>query len=329
MSELRRDRTTGAWVIIAPERGQRPWKLLRPGRAAGPLPAFDPSCPFCPGNEKLLPSIIDEIRCIEAPGWRTRVVPNKYPALQPDAAPPPEGAVMSGLGYHEVIIETGRHDADLTTLFDPELDAILWTYRKRYVALAGRPSIKSVVVFRNHGGAAGASLAHPHSQIIALPMVLPRLDAIAAWAQSGDARRRQCVICQELTLELESGLRIVEVSECFVVVVPFAAPSPFELWIVPRRHEASFAQGDNAELDELGRVLQRALYRLKVLFGDLPYKFAFESWTDAEMPSNHWRLRIVPGLVTPGGFELGAGLPINPSRPEDDAKKLRAAPAAP
>lgn len=330
MSEFRQDKTSGAWVIIAPERGRRPRQWRNHESESQAVPPFDPACPFCPGNEHLLPRIIDEMARDEPPGWSTRVVGNKYPALRSGVgqAPPadPAGVVKPGYGCHEVIIETGRHDADLVTLSDTELCAILRTYRRRYVALTARPGIKAVIVFRNHGRRAGASLVHPHSQTIAVGMVPPRLSEMTAWARSYYAREGRCATCDELEREIADGSRIVEATERFLVVVPFAAAAPFELWILPRRHQPSFAESDEDELAELGYVLRRVLYRLKLALDDPPYNYAIEAGAteDADTPFMHWRLRIAPDLVTPGGFELSAGLPINPSRPEEDAEILRA-----
>jgi len=331
VSEFRQDRTTGAWVIIAPERSQRPRRGRRCDATTAPAPGFDPSCPFCPGNERLLPGIIEETASEAPPGWRVRVVPNKYPALHPGNVLERrcrDGAlVVPGYGYHEVVIETGHHDADLAWLSDSDLHAIVRAYRHRYVELKTRPGIKAVVVFRNHGRRAGASLPHPHSQVIATAITPPRLAAMAGWARAHHARRGRCVVCEELARELEAGRRIVEAADHHLVVVPFAPAGPFEQQILPRRHQASFAQSDDDELDELGRLLQRALRRLAATLDDPPYNFAIESGAAeaSDARSSHWRLRIVPDVVRPGGFELGAGLPINPSRPEDDAEMLRRA----
>lgn len=330
MSEIRQDRTTGRWVVIAPERGRRPRQWHRCESEAKSAAPFDSACPFCPGNERLLPGIIEEVRSDRVPGWRTRVVSNKYPVLRPEhgSAPMGEstGPVRAGYGYHEVIVETARHDADFTTLSDTDLNAVVRTYRQRYVELISRPKVKAVLVFRNRGRGGGASLVHPHSQVIAIGMMPPQLSAAFAWARSYYAGQGRCVTCEELERELADGRRVVEATKHFLVVVPFAAASPFELSILPRRHQASIAQCDDIELAELGRILQRTLRRLNAVLHKPSYNYVIEAGAaeHADAPYSHWRLRIVPDLVTPGGFELGAGLPINPSRPEEDAGILRA-----
>jgi UDPglucose--hexose-1-phosphate uridylyltransferase len=334
MSEIRQDRTTGTWSIIAPERNLRPHRAQAILSDRAPPPQQDPTCPFCPGNEKSLAGLIEEVRSDDPPGWRARVVPNKFPALSPVQSVAglddglslgAAGAVLPGHGHHEVIIEAPRHDADIRRLSRPDLDALLRVYHRRYRDLLARPGMKAVVVFRNHGSGGGASLAHPHSQILATGMTPPRLAMVRAYARDYHAREARCPTCDEIALEIDSKDRIVEVTEKFLVIVPFAASAAFELWILPRRHQADFGQCGGEELLEFGLVLRRALTRLATLLDDPPYKFAIESGgiDDLCSPFIHWRLRILPGLITPGGFELGTGLPINPSWPEESALMLR------
>lgn len=331
MSELRQDRTTGAWVIVAPERRDRPRSGTGSAQAAQPRPGFDPGCPFCPGNEAALPGILEEVRAEAGSGWAVRVVPNKYPALRPDAAPfqPTHAGAesLAGYGHHEVVIESPRHDVDLASLSDSEIEAVLATYRRRFVWLSGQPRIARVILFRNHGPSSGASLAHPHAQLIALPMVPPDVQAHAAVARAWCEQHGRCVLCDEMERERADGRRVLAETGSFTAFVPFAAACPFETWIVPRRHQASFAETERAELREMGLLLRDVLCRLKSARGDPPYNLVVDSAGPAESdrPDLHWRLRIAPGLATPGGFELGSGMRINPSSPEDDAGALRAA----
>jgi UDPglucose--hexose-1-phosphate uridylyltransferase len=331
MTELRQDRTSGAWVIVAPARKLRP-KSPSPERS-GPTEgrAFDPACPFCPGNEAQLPGILAETPASTPPGWQVRVVPNKYPALAQDA---PSGPTVSaphvataGYGAHEVVIEHPRHDADLTTLDDAETRAMVRCYHERFTHLAGLARIETVVLFRNHGAASGSSLPHPHAQLIALPLITPKLRALADWGRQRYDEHGRCVTCSELALEASAGDRVVDETPHFVSLVPFAAERPGEIWIVPKRHQSSFAECAAQELDDFGPVLRQALRRLKATYGNLSYNFVVDSAGHASLgaPYLHWRLRILPNLVTWGGFELGTGIPINPSSPEHDAATLRAA----
>jgi UDPglucose--hexose-1-phosphate uridylyltransferase len=330
MSELRQDRTTGAWAIVAPERGIRPHHTLqRAADAQGALP-FDPACPFCPGNESQLPGILAEIPSIEPSGWRARVVPNKYPVVQPAPATVQQGSgpqwALPSYGHHEVVIESPRHNADPASISVHDMEAVAALYRQRFADLLARPGIETVVLFRNHGPAGGASLRHPHSQLVALGMVPPRLQLIIDWARQRLAERGRCITCEELDIERADGSRIVEDGPFFVALAPFAASVPFEMWLVPKRHQASFAELSDAECADLGRLLHRTLRRLSVAHDDPPYNFVVESFDTAGDPAAavHWRLRIAPDLVTWGGFELGTGIPVNPSSPEQDAAVLRA-----
>jgi len=329
MSEWRKDRTGGGWVIITPSRGSRP-QMPEDDSAAASRPRFDPSCPFCPGHEAELPGIIDEVASPESPGWRLRVVPNKFAAVQ--AVPPsvpaaPGHATRPGRGAHEVIIESPRHDATLAGMTADELSAVVALYRARMRALLEVEYIAAAILFRNYGQRAGASLAHPHAQVIALDIVPAKLAALDTWARRYHAEHGRCPLCDELDSEIAEGTRVVEVNDDFVALVPFAAEHPFELWLVPRRHQAAFDALSDDALPAFAALLGRSLRRLKAALGDRPYNFVIDSAPKGERdaPHWHWRLRIVPDVATWGGFELGAGVPINPSSPEDDARLLRAA----
>jgi UDPglucose--hexose-1-phosphate uridylyltransferase len=326
MSELRQDPTTGAWVLIASERGSRPRRTGGLHEGNGAAREYDPSCPFCPGQEALLPAIIAELPARDGEGWQIRVVPNKYPAVRPCA---PEDTVSTptraqpGCGRHEVIIETSLHSAEISSA-EAEPCAVLEAYRLRYVALINEPDIKCVLPFRNYGGQAGASIVHPHSQIIAFDRMLPRLAAIREWCHAKHIERGVCVMCEVLGHELEEKTRIVALTARHVVLTPYAAASPYETWIVPREHQNSFVQAGAASLADLAAALKDALTRMRRLLQDPPYNYVIESFDGSGSEGwLHWRLRIVPSIVRPGGFEIGSGLPINPSSPEEDAAALR------
>jgi UDPglucose--hexose-1-phosphate uridylyltransferase len=330
MSELRQDRTTGGWVVIAPQRGGRPQMRdvgVRPRKRL----RFDPACPFCPGNETQLPGIVDEVAARGTPGWSVRVVPNKFPAVQAAPAPPAPASrdhrMRPGHGAHEVIIESPRHDAELATLSAAELGAVAAVYRRRLRAVLGEDGIAAAILFRNYGRRAGASLMHPHAQIVALDFVPPKLAALSEWGKQYYVEHGRCAMCAELEIEMNGGVRVVDGNDAFVTLVPFAAEHPFELWLVPKRHQASFETLADDALPAFAMLLGRALRRLHAVLGDLPYNFVVDSAPERERaaPYVHWRLRIVPNVATWGGFELGSGVPINPSSPEDDARLLRAA----
>jgi UDPglucose--hexose-1-phosphate uridylyltransferase len=328
MSELRQDRTSGRWAIIAPQRGQRP-RMRAGGPHVAPPPSFDPRCPFCPGHEAELPGILAETPGDDASGWRVRVVPNRFPALQQHPRAPAETGHVArpGYGFHEVIIESPRHDADLVTMSAEQRLAAIAAYRDRSRALLEQPGVETAVVFRNHGARAGASLAHPHAQIIALGEVPPLLAAMSAWGRDYLRDHGLCPTCEELEIERRDGTRLVEQNDTFVTLVPFAAEHPFETWIVSRRHQASFTALETGELAAFGGMLARSLRRLNGVLDHPSFKFVIDSAPkrDLATPHFHWRLRLVPEVATWGGFELGTGLIINPSSPEQDASALRAA----
>jgi UDPglucose--hexose-1-phosphate uridylyltransferase len=326
MSEFRQDRTSGHWVIVAPQRSRRP-QMRRPDEQSPARPRFDPSCPFCPGNEAQLPGIVAEVASPDVPGWRARIVPNKFPAVM--AAPPEVSSndhrVLPSEGVQEVMIESPWHDADPATMKASELAAVVAVYRERMRILLDRDDIEAAVLFRNYGHRAGASLAHPHAQLIALPMVPARVAGIGEWAKQYHREHGRCPMCEELAVERQTAERIIDENEAFTALVPFAAEHPCEVWVVPKRHQASFTALSDEELPAFADMLGRSLARLQTALNDPPYNFVIDTAPKRERaaPFWHWRLRIVPDVATWGGFELGSGLPINPSRPEDDARLLR------
>lgn len=329
MSEVRQDKTTGEWVIISPGRGRRPSDFSARRRTPGQTLGLDPACPFCPGNEAQLPGILAETPANEPPGWRVRVVQNKYPAMQSNASAvssDSQHTSVSGYGQHEVVIDTPRHDLDLPSMSDAERDAVVSMYLARYRHLIGDAQVKSVILFRNHDGASGASLRHPHAQLVALGVIPPRLQSMSIWAHQRYDATKRCTTCEEIVLERTDGRRLVEETRSFLALVPFAATVPCETWLVPKRHQASFATMEESECADLSMLLGRTLRRLKALYRDLPYNFVVDSAASSEQQdvALHWRLRITPNLVTWGGFERGTDMPINPSLPEQDAALLRA-----
>lgn len=331
MSELRQDRTTGGWVIVAPQRGRRP-QMREPGERTQSRPRFDPSCPFCPGHEAELPGIIAETNTQDAPGWSVRVVPNKFPALQLQQEPLAlicgEHRARPGYGIHEVIIESPWHNAEPVTMSAAEMNAVVGVYRERLRTFLVQDGIEAAILFRNYGRRAGASLAHPHAQIIALDFVPPKLAALSTWGRRYAQDHGRCAMCDELEIERKSGERIVDENDRFVALVPFAAERPFELWLVPKQHQASFTSLADDALGEFADLLGGGLRRLRSALDDPPYNFAVDNAPKGEVAASHlhWRLRLVPDVATWGGFELGAGLPINPSNPEQDATLLRTVP---
>lgn len=326
MSELRQNNITGAWVVIAPRRGERPHDVAHDAMHASDDGA---SCPFCPGYEDQLTEILAEYPSEVAPGWSVRVISNLYPAFRPNESvhhlSDGKYVAQPAFGYQEVIIESPRHDADLATLSDAELTVLMRAYHDRFKFLISLDGIETVTLFRNHGAAGGASLSHPHSQIIATGLRPPRLQALDNRAGDHFERTGNCSLCDEMKAELAVGLRIVEACDAFVTFVPFAAQHPFEMWIVPLKHQSRFDAMNEAEVEQFGLALRGALRRLRLHRGDVAYHFAVDcaGRSDSASPHLHWQLRIAPRIAPWGGFELGTGIVINPVSPEQAAMHLR------
>ncbi len=327
VSTLRQDPTTRQWVILAPRRGERPHERVVMPRP--PQPERDPSCPFCPGNEDQTPPEI--LRVPPGPSWRVRVVPNLYGALGGDGPPRRSGSPMfremPGIGSHEVVIESPRHDARLDEMTQEEVAEVVWVWRERYRALIAKPEIRAVVVFKNFGPLAGTSLLHPHSQIVATPVYLPRLLRRLDVATRYFDDNGVCVYDDLVAAEREVRLRVVDECGSFISFEPFAAGSPYETWVLPTFHQGSFGDLAEEEVDDLACILIRTLTLIRRACGDPDYNLVLYS-----APTNghtdevfHWHIKIIPKLTTPAGFEIGSAMSINTVPPEEAAEALRAA----
>jgi UDPglucose--hexose-1-phosphate uridylyltransferase len=328
MSELRLNVVTKEWVIIAPERATRP-KDFKPRVSRPPLPSHDPACPFCPGNEQMTVGEVSRMPATQEHAWLTRVVPNRYPVLScshTSPAPHHEGLKhrVNGFGVHDVIIETPRHDLTTALMPLPQVEAILRTYRDRYRACDQDRRIAHILLFKNHGPAAGTSLIHPHSQIIATSVVSYQVRDRIRTLEDHQALYGHCVLCKMVEDEIAEGTRLVDVNESFVALVPFAALSAYHLWVFPRRHMGSFGAISDTELTDLSSLLRSVLRRLYFGLGDPDYNYVIRSaprtCSNGEF---HWYLSIVPRLARAAGFELGSGMYVNDSCPEDSAAFLR------
>ncbi len=334
MSELRHDPFTRGWVIVAPQRSNRPHQVSLPAAPPPPPPRHVPACPFCPGRELDTPPEL--WRAAGAGGqWQVRVVGNRFPALAGTGRPRRrvEGhgfLAMDGLGHHEVVIESPRHDWDPATAEAAEVRRVLEAYRARYRALQDeRPGV--ILPFRNHGAAAGTSLPHPHSQIVKTPVVPLRLRQLLDVARAYYDDRGACLYVEVAEQELADGSRVVLATPELVAFQPFASASPHETWIMPRVHQASFGEVADQTLDALAGTLRAVLAGLSGLLGDPDYNYVVHSVPVGEERTEYflWHVQILPRLQVPAGFELGSGMAINPSLPEATAAALRDAIAKP
>jgi UDPglucose--hexose-1-phosphate uridylyltransferase len=321
--EIRLDPITGRRVLFADERAARPREYAPPS-----APPLGIRCPFCPGHERDTPP---EVLALgrsgggaDGPGWRVRVVPNKFPALGPE---PPRGGgrgafvTESAHGAHEVVIESPAHREGWEER-DPVRGAEVWqACRERLRVHAGDPAVRHVLVFKNHGEAAGATLAHPHLQITALPVVPPAVGEEIA----GAADPAGCRFCAMLREEAALGERTIPSGDDFAVVAPYASRFPYELWIVPRDHHPRFEESDDALLAAFAEECRRAAARVASAL-DRPAMNAVLHTAPAGPGEYHWHLEIIPRLVHVAGFEWGTGMHLNPVFPEAAARRLGAVP---
>jgi UDPglucose--hexose-1-phosphate uridylyltransferase len=325
MPELRKDPVVGRWVIIATERARRPSDYA-PDKAR---PRPSQHCPFCPGHEDLTPR---EVLAYREPGssqWSVRVVPNKFPALMIEGGLDRAGEglydKMNGIGAHEVLIETPRHDVNFADLDDHEVESILWAFRDRIVDLKRDTRFRYVMVFKNHGAAAGASLDHSHSQLIALPVVPVNVAEEMAGSRQHYELKERCIFCDITRQELSDGRRVIYENPGFLAIAPYAPKFPFETWIIPKAHGSHFEDAQRAQFGQLANALRTTLRKLNSALDDPPYNFILHTApvAERELPYYHWHIEIMPTLSKVAGFEWGSGFYINPTPPEDAAAFLR------
>jgi len=327
MSELRFNLISREWVIIATERAKRPRDFVKPQKEKKVLEEYSPDCPFCPGNEAQAPQ--ETLRIGDQKAWRVRSIFNKFGALslQADKERSAErlSSHMSGFGIHEVIIENPRHNTLIPLMSDEEVTDIISAYYQRYVSIKKQEGIEAIVIFKNHGPQAGTSLEHPHSQLIATPIVPPQIRSRVEQAVRFFDSTGKCVFCSTLEEELKEKKRIVFESSQFVSFLPYAGVSPFLAWIFPRRHMASFSEINAAEMKDLAFNLKTTLAKLYYGLDNPDYNYTIRSIPVNESGAEyfHWYVSIIPRISQPAGFELGSGMFINPSLPEESAEFLR------
>jgi UDPglucose--hexose-1-phosphate uridylyltransferase len=328
MPELRKDPIIGRWVIISTERGKRPTDF-----ASVPPAKRSNFCPFCYGNETKTPPEVYAIRepgtHKDTPGWSIRVVPNKFPALQIEGELNRQGEgiydKMNGIGAHEVIIETPDHDKTISDLDENYIAEVLSTYRERILDLKKDQRFKYIVVFKNHGEAAGASLEHTHTQLVAMPIIPKRVIEEIEGARRYYDFKERCVFCDIVAQEINDDVRVVSSNESFLAIEPFAARFPFETWILPKTHEPAFEEIGRNEIMHLARLLKEILSKINAALNNPPYNFILHTLPLQGDNRNwyHWHLEIMPKLTKVAGFEWGSGFYINPTAPEEAARYLR------
>ncbi|MDX9833840.1 MAG: galactose-1-phosphate uridylyltransferase [Desulfobulbus sp.] len=328
MPELRKDPILGRWVIIAQERGQRPTDfLIEEFKAKGGF------CPLCPGNEKTTP---DEVLVYgrewgnpNTPGWQLRVVPNKYPALIIEGNLDKQGEGlydrMNGIGAHEVIIDSPNHNDRFSHLAPHQMLLTFRAFCDRIRDLAKDRRFSYVVVFKNFGRAAGASLEHSHSQLVALPILPDHVTSELNGSLDYFRYKDRCIFCDIIRQETQQNIRLVCENSHFVTLTPFAPRTPFEMCVMPRYHSSSYTDQDDASLNALAEIFSETLRRLDACIPNVPYNFVLHTQplNSGPLEHYHWHFEIVPKLTSMAGFEWGTGFYINPMPPEETCRFLR------
>lgn len=329
ISELRQDIVSGDWVTIATGRAKRPQEFSQ-----GPRKEFQQlktDCPF----EKLLPDqllILKKAADREAPsgeGWFIQVVKNKFPAFAEGDC---DGirrdgiyARMDGVGNHEVVI-TKDHERSLAEFNHEESALLIEAYSKRFQDLKQRPCIKYVSIFHNHGPESGATIAHPHSQIIALPVIPPDVLRSLTGSQKYFHEHKRCVHCDVIAYEMKEKTRVVYENKHALVICPFASKTAFEMRIFPKEHGPDFHIINADEIVAIGEALQEALRRIGTGLRNPSYNFFIHTaptFDHETYPHYHWHIEILPKTAIWAGFEIGTGIEISTIEPESAAEFLR------
>jgi UDPglucose--hexose-1-phosphate uridylyltransferase len=352
MSELRKDAILDRWVIIAPNRAARPYDL----KVTAERPAGQ-SCPFCEGHEADTPGEVLAYRepgsRTDGPGWRLRVVPNKFPALEREPAarageggrekregrkkPPSNGpfplppspfslpSSSPALGAHEVVVESPRHVTSLSELSLEEVAGALHAYRQRFLDLKQDRRLVCAIAFKNVGIEAGASLEHTHSQLIALPFVPGHARAELSGSLTYFQQCGQCAWCAMIREELAARERIVFESADSVAFCPYASRVPYETWIVPKTHASHYEGADNATIAGIAGTIREVISRLEAVVDRPAYNYLIRSapFDTQALLHYHWHIEVLPSLTKMAGFEWGTGCYINPVLPEQAAARLR------
>lgn len=329
MPELRKDPIIDRWVIISTERGKRPVFFTEEAS-----PSKVSMCPLCSGNENMTPPEVFAIRPDgsppNSPDWTLRVVPNKFPALRIEGDLNKEGVGlydrMNGIGAHEVIVETPVHGQTLSNMDVHGIQNVLIAYRERVLDLTKDRRFKYIMIFKNHGSVAGASLDHSHSQLIALPIVprrvLEEINGGLAYYKYKD----RCIFCDIITQEKEDNVRIVFENARFIALSPYASRFPFEVWILPKEHEPYFISSNRDDnYFSAAEVLSAVLKRYDKVLNSPPYNYMIHTtpFGDGATPHYHWHMEVIPRLTKMAGFEWGTGFYINPTPPEEATVYLR------
>lgn len=327
-SELRQDIVTGDWVVIATGRARRPEDFSKNGKGIENenLDNID-DCLFCDpeksGQEK-------DVLIYKRPdgNWSLRVFPNKFPAFShaDNFKKLEEGPyfAMTGTGYHEVVV-TRDHFHHMPLLEELEIAEVFDAYQERYLSLMNQRHVDYISIFHNHGKEVGASIAHPHSQLMAIPVISPYVELELKGAEKYYRANRECVYCLMSEYETEHKKRIVFENEEFVAFCPFASRAAFEVWVMPKKHKPYFERIKDDEKIKLAEVFKKAMSSIYHALNNPPYNFYIHTspCDGKDYPHFHWHIEILPKTSTWAGFELQTGIEISTIQPEVAAEYLR------
>ncbi|MEW6456900.1 MAG: galactose-1-phosphate uridylyltransferase [Acidobacteriota bacterium] len=330
MPELRKDPIIGRWVIISTERNMRPNEFKKNDNF---LLNEKIECPFCEGNEHMTPPEILSYRPgggePNKKGWILRVIPNKFPALiiEGELNRRGEGMFdkMNGIGAHEVIIETTSHTDTWSTMELKTLENIIWACRDRILDLKKDKRFKYIMIFKNHGFSAGASLSHTHTQLIALPIIPKIVTEEMEGSKIYFSYKERCIYCDIIKQEIEENKRVITQNDDFIAISPYAPRFPFETWIIPKNHNNCFENSQKHEIENLSMILKKFMVKIDKLLKHPSYNLVIHNspFNEDLGEMYHWHIEYMPSLTKVAGFEWGTGFYINSVSPEGAAKRLK------
>lgn len=327
-SELRQDLVSGDWILFAPKRGKKPHAFLKGKKR---LRAPVGTCPFEKNLLKTHKPVFVYNGAEKKDGWKVVIVENKYPAVVHKKNVCAESfrhgiySLVDGVGHHDVVI-TRDHDRNFANLTAREANQVFQVFRDRYLMLLNDSCLAYVLIFHNWGLAAGATVYHPHYQLIAVPVVPPDVRHSLNGSLNYFKKHGRCVHCDMIKAEMKEGKRIVFENDGAVVFAPFVSREPFELRVFPKKHSPHFENVLDVELENIVSALQFALRRMEKKLGDPDYNFFIHTAPVKDRKNYrhyHWHIEIIPKTNISAGFELGTGIEINVVDPDDAARILR------
>ena len=325
MSELRKDPVINRWVITLDDKTFTPHP---DSEFINGLSENEPACPFCPGNEDKTPHTITEKKDSSG-AWSIRVIPNNNPYLKVET-PLQRKSIgifdyVTGMGANEVIIETPKHNLDIDTMPLNAVADVIKTYADRINDLKNDTRLEYVLIFKNRGKRAGGHIEHAHSQLMALPVIPKKVQEEVDSAEAYFKLKKHCVYCDLVANEIQMKDRVVVENASFLCVTPFASRLPFEMWIIPKRHDSHFGNINNDEIQGLSEILKDSLRRMNKALSFPAYNYIIHTSPQkaGSLEHYHWHVEIVPRIKSLAGFEWGSGFYINPTLPEETAGYLR------